>query len=414
MTETFNVGKGRDAEVLRAAMVDALVAAKAVTSKRVEAAMRRVPRHLFTPGADLASAYADDVVRYEHDGSGQCVSSVSAPWIVARMLEDARIRPGMKVLEIGSGGYNAALLSYLVGRRGRVVSMDIDVKVTSRAMAALARTEYCPLVVVGDGTYGLARCAPYERIIAAAAAPDVPQAWVEQLVEGGRLVVPLSIRGQQRIVTFVKQDGMLRSTSLFYGGFVRFRGAAAARTREIALEAGSTLSFDDGLPPDAEQLADVLSGPVVEMPTGVVVASGEPFDALQLYLAVTLSSCAYVSFGPEFTEAGRLPAAQAGCPVLAAGSGSIAYLTVRKVTGGLDARHEFVAVGLGPLAAPAASELAEHVALWDSQLRGRGPARITVHPAGTPAEGCEGERVVAREQSMFGFCFPHAFPRGRL
>jgi protein-L-isoaspartate(D-aspartate) O-methyltransferase len=375
--------------------------------------MRKVPRHVFTPGADLASAYADDVVRYEHDGAGQCVSSVSAPWIIARMLEDARIRPGMKVLEIGSGGYNAALLSFLVGRRGRVVSMDIDVKVTSRAMAALARTEYSPFVVVGDGSYGLARFAPYERIIATAAAPDVPRAWVEQLVEGGRLVVPLSFRGQQRIVTFVKQGGVLRSMSMFYGGFVRLRGAAASRPLQIALEAGSTLAFDDELPPDADELAEALSGRPVEMPTGVIVGSGEPFDGLQLYLAVALSRCAYLAFGHEFAAAEQLPAPQTGCPVLAAGSGSIAYLTVRKVSGGLDAGHEFIAVGLGPLAGLAASELAGHVGLWDSQLRGRGDARITVHPAGIPAEGCEGERVVAREQSVFAFAFPYAFPGGR-
>lgn len=375
--------------------------------------MRRVPRHLFTPGRDLASAYADDVVRYEHDAAGQCVSSVSAPWMVARMLEDARIRAGMKVLEIGSGGYNAALLSYLVGRHGRVLSMDIDVNVTSRAMAALARTEYTPFVAVGDGTHGLSRFAPYDRIIATAAAPDVPRAWVAQLVEGGRLVVPLSLRGQQRIVTFVKEGGLLRSTGMFYGGFVPWRGAGATPKREIALESGSTLSFDGELPPDTGELAEVLAGRPVEAATGVVVGDGESFDSLQLYLAVTLPRSGYLSFGLEFAEAGRLPAPQAGCPVLAAGSGSVAYLTTRQVSGGLKAGHEFVVVGLGPLAGLAAAELAGHVALWDSQLRGRGPARITVYPAGTAAEACEGERVLAREQSVFAFGFPYTFPGGR-
>lgn len=398
----MNASTDLEAARLRAAMVDSLIAANTITSKRVEAAMRRVPRHVFTPGADLTAAYADDVVRYERDANGQCVSSVSAPWIVARMLQDARIGSGMKVLEIGAGGYNAALLSYLVGPRGRVVSIDIDVKVTSRAMAALARTEYAPYVAVADGAYGLARFAPYDRILVTAAARDVPRAWADQLVAGGRLVVPLVLRGQQRIVTFVKQGGLLRSTGMFYGGFVPMRGAAISRPQQIALVAGGMLEFDGALPPDALELATIPVRPPVEVATGVVVGSGEPFDALQLYLAIALSRCAYLTPGAAW----RLALPQPGCPVLAAGDGTVAYLTVRKVSGGLDAGYEFVAVGLGPAAASAAAEMADHIGLWDSRYRVSGVAQTTAYPGGTPVDSCEGEYVLECGQSALAVSFP--------
>jgi len=126
------------ARELRARLVDDLVAAGSITTKEVKAAFRTVPRHLFAPEASLEEAYADDIVRTKRDANGMTVSSVSAPWLQAAMLEQADISPGMRVLEVGSGGFNAALIAELVGPTGEVTTIDIDPDVTDRASRCLA------------------------------------------------------------------------------------------------------------------------------------------------------------------------------------------------------------------------------------------------------------------------------------
>jgi protein-L-isoaspartate(D-aspartate) O-methyltransferase len=117
MTQTRDVAQ--DASELRAAMVERLVADGVITTARLEAAMREVPRHAFAPGVELAAAYADDVVRYRTDEHGVCLSSISAPWMQAAMIEAAGIAQGMCVLEVGSGGYNAAFTRQAGCRRRR-------------------------------------------------------------------------------------------------------------------------------------------------------------------------------------------------------------------------------------------------------------------------------------------------------
>ncbi|MGH3868023.1 MAG: hypothetical protein ACRDQ4_18235 [Pseudonocardiaceae bacterium] len=120
------------ADVLREELVDKLIAQDAVRSSEVETALRTVPRHLFAPGVPWETAYANDTVVTKRDEHGIAISSVSAPWLQAMMLEQAQLGPGMRVLEIGSGGYNAALLTELVGEEGEVTSVDIDGDVVDR------------------------------------------------------------------------------------------------------------------------------------------------------------------------------------------------------------------------------------------------------------------------------------------
>jgi hypothetical protein len=127
------------AQSLRQSLVKELLAAGSITSPEVEAAFRAVPRHLFAPEAALEQAYADDIVRTKRDEHGVTVSSVSAPWLQAVMLEQAQIRPGMRCLEIGFGGFNAALMAELVGPDGEVTTVDIDGDVTDRARRFLDR-----------------------------------------------------------------------------------------------------------------------------------------------------------------------------------------------------------------------------------------------------------------------------------
>src|SRR2546429_552352 len=104
------------------------------------------------PGTSLADAYGAMVAPVtKKDEHGADLSSVSAPWLQARMIAQAGIEPGMSVLEVGSGGYNAALLAEVTGKEGRVVSIDIDPDVTGRATAALAATGYADRVTVVTG-----------------------------------------------------------------------------------------------------------------------------------------------------------------------------------------------------------------------------------------------------------------------
>jgi protein-L-isoaspartate(D-aspartate) O-methyltransferase len=114
-----------------------------IHSDAVERAVRAVPRHLFTADASLEHAYAaDEAVVLKQDTAGVAQSSVSAPALVAMMLEQAVVRPGDRVLEIGSGGYNAALLAELVGPSGAVTTVDIDPEVTGRAARCLTAAGY--------------------------------------------------------------------------------------------------------------------------------------------------------------------------------------------------------------------------------------------------------------------------------
>ncbi|GAA4532346.1 methyltransferase domain-containing protein [Amycolatopsis samaneae] len=118
-------------------------------------------------------------------------SSSSQPSLVAKMLGELDVRPGHRVLEIGTGtGWNAALLACRVGRAGRVASVEVDGKIADAARAALAVTPYRVTVIEGDGTAGFPAGSPYDRVIATASVRRVPAAWIEQTVEGGVLVLP--------------------------------------------------------------------------------------------------------------------------------------------------------------------------------------------------------------------------------
>jgi protein-L-isoaspartate(D-aspartate) O-methyltransferase len=137
------------AEQLRDAMVRSLIELDAARDPRVIAAFRAVPRHLATPGLDLARAYgAEFAAVAKTDATGVDISSVSAPRVQAMQIEQAQIQPGMTVLEVGSGGPNAAYLAEMVGAEGHVVAMDIDPDVTARATGFLRAAGYGNVTVL--------------------------------------------------------------------------------------------------------------------------------------------------------------------------------------------------------------------------------------------------------------------------
>lgn len=174
------------------------------TSSVVERAFRTVPRPLFVPeGTPLEVAYhAGDSVAIKRERDGVIVSSISAPFIQARMIEQAGLGLGMSVLEIGSGGCNAALLAEVVGPGGRVVSVDIDPEVTDRASARLDAAGYSSRVAVvqADAEHGVPELEPVDVILVTVGAWDISPAWLEQLSEDGTIVVALRMNGITRSI----------------------------------------------------------------------------------------------------------------------------------------------------------------------------------------------------------------------
>ena len=177
---------------LRKKMVDEYVAKRGVRDERILQAMRDVPRHLFVPSVLAAKAYGPGALPI---GAKQ---TISQPYIVGRMIELLELTGKEKVLEIGTGtGYEAVVLSKLCAK---VFSIERINELALRA-AELIRVlkVYNATVKVFDGTYGWSDQAPFDRIIVAAAAPEVPEPLVQQMARTGRMVLPIGKGGNQRL-----------------------------------------------------------------------------------------------------------------------------------------------------------------------------------------------------------------------
>jgi protein-L-isoaspartate(D-aspartate) O-methyltransferase len=223
-----------------------------IFSDEVASAFLAVPREKFIPGVlaeeGLATVYRDDAFVTKRDPRGMPLSSSSQPALMARMLELLDVRPGHRVLEIGAGtGYNAALLSHLVGPRGRVTSMDIDPQLVHEARRALRGSGSRVSLIAGDGRDGHDPGAPYDRIIVTACADDIPCTWLEQLTEGGLLELPLRLDPDgsaiQVIPVFRRIGHRLRSTAFTWGGFIPLHGGDGGWSAPPAT-LGASLSGD--------------------------------------------------------------------------------------------------------------------------------------------------------------------------
>ena len=226
---------GADLARMRDRMVAQVTAGAWPVSDAVVGAMRVVPRHLFLPDVPAELAYRDDAIVTRRGPDGQPTSSSSQPTIMAIMLDQLGLAPGQRVLEIGAGtGYNAALMKYIVGPAGLVVTVDLDEDVAREAAAHLAAAGYPDVTVVAaDGAEGYPADAPYDRIIATVGVSDLAPAWLAQLGPAGRIVVPLDLRGSQRSVAFERDPGATASTGVWRSrsvvpcGFMRMRGSLA-------------------------------------------------------------------------------------------------------------------------------------------------------------------------------------------
>ncbi|MFE4514277.1 methyltransferase, FxLD system [Kitasatospora sp. NPDC056783] len=398
-------------ETLRAAMVSALREDGTIRTERIAEVMGRVPREPFAPEAQPADAYDPErAVVTKRDKDGLAISSVSAARIQAFMLEQADPRPGENVLEIGSGGMFAAYLAELVAPDGAVTTMDIDSEVTSRARRLLddARYEHVR-VVTADGAFGISEHAPFDLIVVTVGAPDIPPAWVDQLAPGGRIVVPLRVRGLMRSIVLVRAGDHLVSTGYELCGFVPMQGVAENRERLVLLhdrpgeEVG--LRLDDGDQVDVEALREALATPRQEVWSGVTVGGEEPIDDLDLWLATALDGHTRLTATPAARDKGIVASASPlGVATVVVGS-TLAYRAVRP-TDETRNRFELGAYGHGPAATAAAARIVHEVGVWDEEHRGGPGARFEVHPAGTPDDRLPAGRVVDKPHTRITISWP--------
>jgi protein-L-isoaspartate(D-aspartate) O-methyltransferase len=203
----------------RTLMVAEQIAARGIGDAAVLAAMRQVPREQFVAASLQAHAYEDTPLPIEE---GQ---TISQPYIVALMLEAARLRPGDRVLEVGAGsGYASALASRL---SAHVDAIERHPRLAGLARERLARLGYDNVAVhCADGSAGWLAGAPFDAILVAAAGPRIPAALRAQLTAGGRLVMPVeSADGAQRLVQLTRDGDAFREADLGGVVFVPLVGA---------------------------------------------------------------------------------------------------------------------------------------------------------------------------------------------
>ncbi|MCM3883087.1 methyltransferase, FxLD system [Frankia sp. R82] len=404
--QTVEIPDQEHPEVLRTRLVDGLISGGWIRTADVEAAFRTVPRHLFAPEASVKAAYADDVVRTKFDSDGTAVSSVSAPWLQATMIEQARLAAGMRCLELGSGGYNAALLAELVGPTGEVTTVDIDPDITDRATRLLTAAGYDQVrVLTRDGWYGAAEHAPFDAIIVTAQAVDLPPAWADQLVDGGRLIVPLRLRGLGRGVAFERHGNHLVSRETQMCGFVRMQGAGAHPMRRLALRGDDIgLRFDGNYPAEPELFDRILDSPRVDIWTGVRLGPRVPFDTLKLWLATMFDGYCGIDVAKDAATESLAPEGHRPPGDAVVNGATLAYFTCPKIA---EALYEFRVHAFGPDATTLADDLAHQIRIWDRDHRHGPDPLVTAHPAGTPDRDLPPGRTLDRPHARITITWPH-------
>jgi len=188
---------------LRLRMVDSQLRARGIADQRVLDAMARVPRHEFTVERYRDQAYEDHPLPIGQE------QTISQPYIVALMLEALALKPADRILEVGTGsGYVTALLTELTAE---VFSIERHAALADQARELLARMRYRNgKVITGDGTQGFREYAPYDAILVSAAASEVPEALLAQLVDGGRMIIPIGSADSQQLQLIQMRDGQPR------------------------------------------------------------------------------------------------------------------------------------------------------------------------------------------------------------
>jgi protein-L-isoaspartate(D-aspartate) O-methyltransferase len=341
------------------------------------------------------------------------VSAATQPAMMAIMLSQLGLAAGHRVLEVGTGtGYNAALLAHIVGGQESVVTVDVVPELIGRARANLAAAGYGSVTVVcGDGAAGVPDHAPYDRIIVTAGAWDLAPQWLAQLSPGGRIVLPLSVRGIQLSVGLETVGDHLVSRSACRCGFIRMAGAFSGPESLLALGPAPGLHAQavDGPVPGADALYEALSGPATEEPTGLRAAGLSELADLDLWLTLAEPGLTRLNMMGRH-EAHASPAQQriaslmplgglarvgpGGLGVAAITSGGRAAITSGG-RGAPPAAFEITARGYGPGGPSLAEHLARRATVWDEM--GRPSAQrleLSAWRPGTPSAAIAGPSLI--------------------
>jgi protein-L-isoaspartate(D-aspartate) O-methyltransferase len=245
----------------------------------IETAFRTIPREAFLPDVPLDRVYSGDAIPTKRDADGTPTSSSSEVGIMIAMASLLDVAPGQRILEIGAGtGYNAAVLSQLVGEDGAITTVEIDAEVATEAREHLARAGFDRVAVItADGWKGYPSNAPYDRIEVTASVADLSPDWIAQLADGGKIVLPFVLpAGMQAVLGLQKKGTGLVSTSVIIGGFMRLRGPGGAQPRIRTFD-GLAVELGD----DVVDTNEVL-GPLLRQTPRFAVAPPLGWEALIL------------------------------------------------------------------------------------------------------------------------------------
>ncbi|MFJ6619619.1 methyltransferase, FxLD system [Kitasatospora sp. NPDC091335] len=368
------------ADQLRDALTERLLTGRQITSGPVEHAFRTVPREHFLPGFPLDVAYADNPTYTKTDGSGTQISAASQPTIVAMMLEQLAAQPGETVFEAGAGtGVNAAYMGHIVGPNGHVVAVDVDEDLVDGARKHLADAGVTNVdVVLGDGALGHPETGPYDRVIATVSTSEMPTPWLQQVKPGGRIVLPLRLRGTaSRVIAFERAEDGWASVNDRLAVFMPLRGSMDDERRTVALTSQGDVTLqvhkDQSDAVDAATLLGVLDTERHERWTGVTVPAGTTYEYHDLWLALTLPhSIMRMSVAKTAQDRGVTPMLPWGA-MATVQDGSLAYLTLRAAEPGSDGLkvYETGVVGHGPDGAALADLVSEQLRTWNTGFRDR-------------------------------------------
>ncbi|MFC8125947.1 methyltransferase, FxLD system [Streptomyces sp. NPDC057302] len=415
-------GEPAEAGRLREVMAQTVIDGGWAPSDPVRDALRTVPRHRFAPEASLADAYdgGDRAVITRREETGRAISSVSAAWLQADMMESLRLRPGAIAFEAGSGGYNAELIAHAAGADGRVVSVDIDPWVIRRTRAFLAEVGTGRVTAVeADAALGApAHLVPrggFDGSVITYNCWDIPPAWRDQLAEGGRLVMPLEMGGYSRSIEFERRGEVLHARRFTYCGFVRDQGQQARPAPVVPLLDGAlAVRFDDGPTADTQGLEEALRGRRHQIAIGVTMrAANSYFGSLQLFAATTLPGFCRLAAHHESAEAVTGIEKDRDAPAIL-GEASLAYL-IHVQTRDSDRREdkewEWFAYAFGEQGPELAEQLVATVVAWDRHIRAEANDEhadpvLTVHSAGTPDDALPAGDVLDKHHSRLVFRWP--------
>ncbi|MGW4667648.1 methyltransferase, FxLD system [Streptosporangium sandarakinum] len=388
------VTSATDPAELRETLVAHLIDGGHLRSPDAIAAFRSTERHRFLGDVDLQAAYAEDVVPIKHDETGQMISCISTPSIVATQLEQLGVRPGHKVLEAGAAtGYNACLLGRLVAPGGHVWTVDVDQDLIDGARMNLAQAGASNVTaVLADGAAGLPEHAPFDRIQFTVGAGDVPVPILDQLAPGGRLVLPMRIRGSiSRSFAFERDGDIWRTVSCEMATFVPLRkGVCDDICTRVPMSGEGNVHLETFSEQnvDRDAIRTVLDQSSTSIFTGVKFRQGSPFEWVYLYLAAVLPS-----------GLSRMPGSRPGfAPHFAWGSmaaldgDSLAYLTIREGEDEQGRFWELGVIGHGPHGASLADQVATEISEWNRGWGNTAPA-----PGFRMAVGDARNRLVATD-----------------